>query len=820
MTGLYDRAVTLTANTVIVGGGIIGSSVAYHLAEMGVEGVVVLDKGSLSDNDGSTSHAPGGLRTLTVSKFFTKLGIASRQVYDQLPLAQPGQEQFFRTGFVQMASTPERFDSYKRIQEIGLSLGVPSELMSPEQTAKLIPLVDPSLIVGAMFSPTSGVIKTSLVASSMQRVAAATGRAAFYDHTEVIDILIERDRVIGVTTNNPEFERVDCPQVVLCNNIWAPVLAAKAGITMPLFPGEHQYIFTTPVPDLAERAEVETDLPICTVDDISVYFRQHHDRLGIGSYHHEARLVDPWSLPTRAQLPFTPADFEEAWGLLRKYLPVLDQVEVDRGFNGMFAFTADHYPILGQSPVKGLWAAVGAWLSYASEVGRVMARWMIEGDPGMDVTVADINRFHGHQSNHRFLSRQSKYYYEIGFDILHPNEVASSVRNLRLAPHHDRLQALGAHFVPFASYETPWYYESNSSLVSKYADRIPRRQGYDATAWSPIIGAEHLALRENVGLVDWSAAIGPIEISGPGSVDFLQYLCTNDVDIDVGTATYTLILTPRQTIKRDVTVARLGDEKFWLLTGKSNLPAELAYYRSFAPSDSSVNLVDRSEHFAAFGLWGPRARDVLAAVTDADLGNEAFPWYSIRKVGVGMAPAIALRLSYVGELGWEIYVAPSFARHVWDTLWAAGQDHGLRPVGMAALFSLRIEKGYRLIGSDLTTEITPAEAGMTWLLKKTPPYVGQDGAHVDRHRLVTIKFDDPEALMYSWAPVYLRDEVVGWVASGDFGYSVGAFLAHAYVPRELAAAGTRLRVRYTGRFFEGEIVPGPVWDPENQRLKA
>ncbi|CAN5671064.1 FAD-dependent oxidoreductase [soil metagenome] len=810
----------LTANVVVIGGGIIGSSVAYHLADMGVDGIVVVDKGSLTDNDGSTSHAPGGLRTLTVSKFFTKLGIASRQLYDRLPLAIPGQEQFFRTGLLQVASTAERLASYKRIQEVGLSLDVPSELLSPDETAELVPLLDPALIIGGMLSPTSGVIKTSLVATSMQQVAASTGRAVFYENTEVTDVLVERGRVRGVTTSNAELGRIDCGQVVLCNNIWAPVLASRVGINMPLFPGEHQYIFTTSVPALADRADREVTMPLSTLDDISVYFRQHHDRLGIGSYHHEARLVDPQTLPQRAQLPFTPRDFDEAWDLMRKHLPDLDEVEVDTGFNGMFSFTADHYPIMGESPIKGLWSAVGAWLSYGSEVGKVIARWMTEGDPGMDVTVADINRFHEHQSNKAFLSRQSKYYYEIGFDILHPNEVASSVRNLRLAPYHDRTEALGAQFIPLAGYETPYYYESNAPLVDDFSERIPHRHGFDATAWSPIIGAEHLALREGVGLVDWSAAIGPVEVRGEESLAYLQYLCTNDIDIPVGNVTYTLILTPRGTVKRDVTIARLAADRFWLLTGKSNLPAELSYYRSFA--SGSVAIVDRSEEFASVGLWGPRARAVLETVTDADLSNDAFPWYSVRDIGVGMAPATAVRISYVGELGWEIYVPASFGRHLWDTLWEAGRDQGMAPVGMAALFSLRIEKGYRLIGSDLTPEITPRQAGMSWLLKKGPEFLGRAGAlSTDtQNRLVTIRFDDPDALMHSWSPVFHDEDVVGWVASGEYGYSVGAFLAHAYVPHELTAAGTRLRVRYTGQFFDGKVVRGPVWDPANDRLRS
>ncbi|HEY3427727.1 MAG TPA: glycine cleavage T C-terminal barrel domain-containing protein, partial [Acidimicrobiia bacterium] len=456
----------------------------------------------------------------------------------------------------------------------------------------------------------------------------------------------------------------------------------------------------------------------------------------------------------------------------------------------------------------------------ASEVGKVMARWITEGDPGMDVSVADINRFHDHQSNHSFLSRQSKYFYEIGFDILHPNEVASSVRNLRLAPYHDRTEALGAFYVPFASYETPYYYQSNAPLVEEFSDRIPRRHGYDATAWSPIIGAEHLALRERAGLVDWSASIGPLEISGPGSLSYLDYLCTNDIDIPVGEVTYTLILTPRGTVKRDVTIARLEEERFWLLTGKSNLPAELAYYRSYAPTDGSVAIIDRSEQFAAVGLWGPRARDILQSVTNANLSSTAFPWYSVQEIGVGMAPAVALRISYVGELGWEIYVPQSFGRYLWDTLWEAGADHGLAAVGMASLFSLRIEKSYRLIGSDLTPEITPRQAQMSWLLSRKKDFLGREGASGDGHRLVTLRFDDPAALMYGWTPVYQSDGVVGWISSGEFGYSVGAFLAHAFVPEELTAPKTRLRVRYTGRFFEGDVVKGPLWDPTNARLKV
>ena len=816
----------MQADTVVIGAGVVGTSVAFHLADSGVDGVVVLDKGDLDHNDGSTSHAPGGLRTLTISPFFTKLGAASRRVYDALPLAVDGEEQFFRTGLMQVASTQERLESYLRIQERGMALGEAAELLTPDEVCGHVPLIDPATIVGGMLVPSAGTVNTSRIATAMRRVAEATGRARWYRDTEVTEILAENARVTGVLTGNPEMPRIECERVVLCSNIWAPILAGKLGVPMPLFPGEHQFAFTDSIAALADRMHVENTMPIVAMDDISVYFRQYHDHLGIGSYHHPARLVEPSDLGESSERPFTPDDFAEAWRLMQYHMPSLAGATISRGFNGMFAFTADHYPIMGESAlVAGLWTAVGAWLSFASEVGRVMARWMTEGDPGFDVTPADVNRFHAHQSNHTFLSRQSKYFYEIGFDILHPNQVASDVRNLRLSPYHARLEALGAELVPLAGIETPWLYRGNEPLVARYEGRIPPRSGYDATAWSPLIGAEHLAIRDNVGLVDWSAAIGPVEVSGPGALGYLQYLCTNDVDRPVGSMVYTLVLTPRGTVRRDVTITRLSEDRFWLLTGRSNLPAELAYYRSLAPPDGSVTIVDRTEEHVAVGLWGPRARQVLERVTTADLDSDAFPWYSARPIGVGMAPAIAMRISYVGELGWEIYAPVGFGLHLWDTLWEAGRHVDMTPVGIASVFSLRIEKGYRLTGSDLTPEINPFEAGMGWTLAPDKDFVGRQAAIDARQaglasQLVTLRFDEPEALMYGWEPVLDDDEVVGRVAGGEYGYTVGAFIAHAFVGPSHAEPGTRLTVQYTGRRFAGTVVAGPLYDPGNERLKV
>ncbi len=496
---------------------------------------------------------------------------------------------------------------------------------------------------------------------------------------------------------------------------------------------------------------------------------------------------------------------------MQYHMPELEKTQVSHGFNGMFAFTADHYPIMGESHIKGFWANVGMWLSFASEAGRVLARWMETGDPGMDVTSANINRFHAHQLNDEVLRRQSKYYYEIGFDIVHPNEVASSVRNLRLSPYHEQMKALGAQFVPSAGIETAWYYESNAPLVEKYDSQIPRRTGYDATGWTPIIGAEHLTMREHVGLMDWSAGITPIEISGKGACDFLNYLCTNQIDVEVGRIVYTLLLTPNGKIKRDVTVLRLAKDRFWLLMGKSNLPAEIAWIKQFMPSDGSVRLVDLSEQVMSLVLAGPNSRDVLQATTRSDVSDASFPFYTAQKIDVGMTTATVLRISYAGELGYEIYAPTSFGSRLWDTLFEAGQSHGLAPVGLAALFSLRIEKGFRLTGSDMTVKDMPYEAGMGWLVKtKKGNFVGREATITDKKaginkKLVTLTFDDPAAIMYGYEPVLAGDQVVGQVTSAEFGYSIGKFVALAYVDVAHSTIGTKLRVRYTGNFYEGVV---------------
>jgi glycine cleavage system aminomethyltransferase T len=348
------------------------------------------------------------------------------------------------------------------------------------------------------------------------------------------------------------------------------------------------------------------------------------------------------------------------------------------------------------------------------------------------------------------------------------------------------------------------------------------RTGYDAVGWSPIMGAEHLEMRTNVGLVDWSAAIAPIEVSGPGALAHLQHLCTANVDLPLGGVAYSLVLTPSGGVARDITVARMAEDVWWILTGRGNLPAELALFSSLAPHDGSVSYRDRGAGLVGIGLWGPNARAVLERASDNDISNEAFPWYTWRAIDVGMAPVTAIRLSYVGELGWEFYVPPAAALHVWDTLWQAGRALGMRTVGAKSVFSARLEKGYRLWGSDMTPEYTPAESGVAWAMDTSKHFRGKDAALAApvRRRVVTLRFASDDAVVYGWEPVRIGEDVVGFVAAGEYGYSVGAFLAHAFVDAERATPGTAVSVQRTGVRHAATIVQSPLFDPTNSRLKS
>lgn len=820
--------VPTAARLIIVGAGIVGASAAYHLARLGWRDVVVLDKGPLFENDGSTSHAPGGVVALSHNQLLTRMAQYSSDLYRSLAPYAPDRNHYNAVGGLELALSARRFTDLRRLHNEGLGFGAESHLLTPAETKARLPLLDEAHIAGSLFVPKSAIIAGAHVTAALVRDAAAEGAVTCVAGVEVVDIELRAGRVAGVRTNNPDLPRLAGEAVLLCTNIWGPVLAEKLGVSLPLLAFEHQYAVTTPLPALARfdrlRRDDEIVFPTARELDSSIYFRQHWDSYGVGNYWHAPRPVRPHAVGRTALRPFTPEDFTRAWGQVQKLLPALRGATLTRSFNGLFAFPVDGMPLVGETQVPGLWTAVGSWITHAGGVGKSVAEWLTHGEAEWDMRQVHVRRFHGFQTTRAYINVVCNKNYAELYDIVHPRQPLSRPRDLRLSPFHARWQALGAVFTPFAGLELPNWFEANAPLLETYGRRIPERSGWAAEHWSRVQGAEHLATRDNAALYDLSG-LSIFEVSGPGALAFLNRLCSNQMDRPAGGVVYTLWLTERGGVRRDLAVARLGEDVFWLFVGEGTRPQDRAWVQGYLPTDGSVSFFDRSDEFTALGLWGPRARAVLSRVTADDLSNAAFPYFSARRIEIGHTPALALRVSYVGELGWELHLPNDQALPAFDALWEAGRDLGLVAAGMGAFDSLRLEKGYRLWGGDMEAGHNPYEAGLGWTVRLSKPdFIGRAAClrlkdQPLRRKLACLVLDEPAAALGN-EPIFAAGRPVGHVTSANFGYSVGRWLAYGYVPAEHAAPGTRLEVGYFEQRFPATVSADPQFDPAMARLKG
>lgn len=809
------------AQIVIIGAGIVGCSTAYHLAQMGRRDIVVLDKGQIFYNDGSTSHAPGGMHLTNSSKMMIEFAMYTRSLIASL---QPAGDEapFYRpVGGIEVAYTPQRLEDLKRRHGWATSYGLESYLITPDEVAERIPVVDPKVILGGYWVPHDTNINGWQTAQAIGRAAMALG-AEFVPDVAVNDVEVERGRVRALLTDKG---RITCEEAVLCTNIWSPVLGDRIGLKIPLLAAQHQYTISSPLAELAGETK-EVRHPLMRHQDFSLYFRQHHDCYGIGNYRHVPLMVDPYALGKTAMLPFTPEHYDEAWRAATELIPGLEGTTLTKAFNGMFAFSVDGYPIIGESPtVRDFWVATASWITHAGGVGRAVAGLITHDDPGSDIREADLGRFLPHQKTPAYVwARCSQNYREV-YDTIHPAQQMEKPRNLRLAPWHRRLEELGAHFFASAGWEVPQWYEANAPLLDKYAGRIPQRSGWAAQFWSPIQGAEHLAVRENAGIFS-IAGLAVIEVRGSGATAYLNHLAANQVDKPVGSVIYTALLTPRGGIKCDLTIVRRAQDEYWVITGGGLLPLDLGWLRKHLPDDGSLTLTDLSGRYTPLGLWGPNARAVLAAATTEDVSNEAFPFYTAQPITMGAVPVYAVRISYAGELGWELYAPAEFGLGLWDTLWDAGKPHGLIAAGGGAFDSLRLEKGYRLWGADIHTEYSPFEAGLGWAVKLDKgDFLGRDAllaqkAQGPSRRLCCLTLDEPGALAMSKEPILKDDKKLGYVTSANYGYSVGKFIVYGYLPVEFSTPGTQLEVEYFGVRQPATVQREPLFDPKSARMRA
>jgi len=485
------------------------------------------------------------------------------------------------------------------------------------------------------------------------------------------------------------------------------------------------------------------------------------------------------------------------------------------------AFPPDGLPLLGASRVRGLWLGQAIWVTHAGGAGRTLADLMVHGDTDIDLHECHPDRFEGYGSSRAYWRARGGQHYREVYDIVHPRQQSELARPLRRTPLYDREVALGAHFFESAGWERPQWFAANAAL----APEAPRPwREWPARHWSPIAMGEHQAVRERVGMFDLSPLM-KIEVQGPGALAYLQHLAANDVDRPVGTIVYTAMLSQRGTIMCDLTITRTDEDRFLVITGAAVGPHDVAWMRRNLPEDGSVTLEDRTSALCCVGIWGPRARDVLAALADANVSNEAFPFMTATELHVGYVPVRVLRVSYVGELGWELYAPSEFGAALWDSLWAAGAEHGIVAAGGAAYDSLRLEKGYRLWGQDIHTEYHPLEAGIGFAVRWAKDFQGKAALEAVRdrgvtRRLVPILLDDPLAVVLGKEPIRAGREVVGYVTSAGYGYSIGRGIAYGYLPVELAAAGTSVEIEYFDQRYPATVATEPLVDPKGERLKG
>jgi glycine cleavage system aminomethyltransferase T/glycine/D-amino acid oxidase-like deaminating enzyme len=832
------------ARAVIIGAGIVGNSLAYHLARLGWRDLVLIDKGPMPNPGGSTGHASNFIYPIDYSKMMMELTRDSTEQFKDLGV-------FTQSGGLEVARTPERMIELRRRCTAARAWQIPAELLTAAQVRALVPYLDESVILGAAYFPTVGVVDSLRAGTLMRERAQESGALTVLAGTEVLGIDTAPDgRVSGVRTTGGEIETQVC---AICCGVWSPRIAKLAGARIPLTPIVHQMISVGPI-ELFAGTSGEISYPIVRDVDLNMYERQHGGDMEVGSYAHRPIIVDPDAIPSIEQaaaspteLPFTQDDFDPQLVQALELMPELlgdEKAGIRYAINGLISMTPDGHPALGETPeVAGLWSVAASWIKEGPGIGRAVAQWMNGDPPDIDIHEADVSRFYPHQRTTAHVTARAAEGFNKMYGIVHPAEQWESGRPLRLGPAYQRERDLGAVFFETAGWERPFWYESNAPLLERYAGRLMPREGeWESRWWSPIINAEHLAMRDCVALIDLSA-FAVLDIAGPGALAAVQHIAVAQLDVRPGRVVYTSLLDSAGGFRGDLTIMRLGAEAFRVVTGGATGQMDLKWIRDHIPADCPAVLTDVTSAWTTLGIWGPKARDVLAAVSSADVSHAGFPFGTCREIEIGAMTVLASRISYVGELGWELYAPVEQGARLWDMLWQAGQPSGLIPAGIGVYGTTgRLEKGYRAFGNELTADFNLVEAGMTRPSVKAQDFVGKAAYLAQRERppaalLCTLTMDDVASasgeLRYPLGgePVLGADGEVlvdargrtSYVTSAGSGPSVGKHLLLAYLPVEQATAGGKLAVEYLGEHYPVTVAvagSAPLFDPANERIRC
>jgi len=807
------------ARVVIAGGGIVGTSLAYHLAKLGWSDTVLLEQGSLSG--GTTWHAAGLVGQLRSSSNLTQLIRYSADLYSRLE-AETGQATGWkRCGSISVARTRERMVQLQRNAALARSFGIEAEVISAKQAGERYPLMRTDDLVGAVWIPGDGKANPADVTQALARGARAGG-AQIHEGVAVTSVRIERGRVVGVDTSEGS---IATEIFVNCAGMWARELGRMSGVTVPLHACEHMYIVTNPIDGVAP------DLPVMRDGDGHIYFKEEVAGILMGGF-------DPWAkpwgmdgIPAGFRFGTLPEDWAKFEPLMRhaiERVPALESAPVRLLMNGPESFTPDNYFILGEAPeVRRYYVGAGfcsGGIAAAGGAGRALAEWIVGDGAPMDLWQADIRRFAPFHGNPEFLRERVSEIVGVHYFVAFPNRELESGRGIRRSPLYERLRARRACFGSKMGWERAnWFAPPGVAPETEYS--------FGRQNWFPYAAAEHRACREAVALFDQSS-FSIFHLEGPQAEAILQRLCANDVAVAPGRVVYTAMLNIRGGFESDLTVTRLAADAFLVVTGSAQTTRDAHWIRSHIPEGARATLTDVTGAHAVLGLMGPRSRELLARLTRADLSSAAFPFATSQEIWLGRARTRASRITYVGELGWELYVPAEFAAGVYDALEDAGRDLGLADAGYYALESLRVEKGYRAWGRELTADDTPLEAGLGFAVRfdKAAPFIGRDALLAQRgkplaRRLVNFVLDDPQALPLGDEPIWHGGRIVGSTSSAAYGHSLGRAVAMGYVKRPEGIDATFLE----GARFEIEIGGDrvgargslrPPYDPDGLKIKC
>ena len=811
------------AGIVVIGGGIIGCSTAYHLARDHKADVILLEQGKLTS--GSTWHAAGLVGQLRSSASITRVLKYSVELYKGLEAETGLATGWKMTGCLRLATNRDRWTEFRRLATTAKSFGMDMHLLSPAEVKAMWPLMETGDLVGASWLPTDGQASPSDITQSLAKGARMHGARLFED-VRVTGFEMKGDRIVAVKTNRGD---VACEKVVNCAGQWARQVGAMAGITVPLQPVKHQYIITEKIPGLA------ADAPTIRDPDRRTYFKEEVGGLVMGGYEPNPQSWIPdtpdGEVPNDWEFRLFDDDFDHFEQHMTQAIarvPALETVGVKQMINGPESFTPDGNFILGVAPeCSNMFVGAGFnafGIASGGGAGWVLAQWVVDGEAPLDLWVVDIRRFAGLHRDKRWANDRTLEAYGKHYTVGFPHEEYLSGRPAIVSPLYERLGKHRAVFGSKLGWERPnWFAPEGTAAEDVYS--MGRQNWFDA------VGVEHRHVREKVGIFDQSS-FAKYELAGADALKALDWICANDVNKPVGRLTYTQLLNTRGGIEADLTVSRLAEDRFYVVTGTGFRAHDFGWIRDHIGEGLDATLTDVTEAFGTLSLMGPRARDVLAAVTKADVSNAAFPFGHVREIGIAGATVRALRVTYVGELGWELHIPIQKTGEVFDALMKAGERHDIRPVGYRALESLRLEKGYRAWGSDITPNDTPLEAGLGWAVKlrKNTDFLGRRALEklsggVPTKRFAGFTTDDPDIVLLGRETILRNGEPVGYLTSGGYGYTVGKPIGYGYVRNpegvtdafladgeyELVVAMERTRAR---------LHMEPLHDPGMERVKA